>query len=309
MTKPIGGNAARRRQIRLPPREAGARSGPDADACWPPQRAAAGLHADRAPGGDHHHPDRQRRRLADRAAGLAASPGQRGGADPSGRPGRRPRRGHQEQRRAASASCPTRRSAASSPAHRRSYRRHPAAGLNRIIPIGAAPDYTEGLVSIYATAAMRHGTLPLLGTPTTATTRTSTATALASRALMLEESVVVLTPRRLPNAPTSWFWNIRVGDKIQINNAGPWYTVVGPMALPPQGCMTDKGSTRITSCSLTSARPVHASPIHATRITSTVRSRVPVPRERPGRQRQRLGRRGLGRSRQQPRLRDRQTPR
>ena len=32
-----------------------------------------------------------------------------------------------------------------------------------------------------------------------------------------------------PNSPTSWFWNIRVGDKIQINNAGPWYTVVGPM--------------------------------------------------------------------------------
>ena len=36
--------------------------------------------------------------------------------------------------------------------------------------------------------------------------------------------------RDSPNSPTSWFWNIRVGDKIQINNAGPWYTVVGPMA-------------------------------------------------------------------------------
>ena len=33
----------------------------------------------------------------------------------------------------------------------------------------------------------------------------------------------------IPNSPTSWFWNIRVGDKLQINNAGPWYTVVGPM--------------------------------------------------------------------------------
>src|SRR5262249_44823676 len=39
----------------------------------------------------------------------------------------------------------------------------------------------------------------------------------------------------LPNPPTSWYWNIRIGDQIQINNAGPWYTVVGPMAIPPAG--------------------------------------------------------------------------
>ena len=34
-----------------------------------------------------------------------------------------------------------------------------------------------------------------------------------------------------PNAPTSWFWNIRLGDQVQINGAGPWYTVVGPMTV------------------------------------------------------------------------------
>ncbi len=39
----------------------------------------------------------------------------------------------------------------------------------------------------------------------------------------------------MPNPPTNWFWNIRVGDKIQINNSGPWYTVVGPMAISPAG--------------------------------------------------------------------------
>ena len=32
-----------------------------------------------------------------------------------------------------------------------------------------------------------------------------------------------------PNPPTSWFWNIRIGDKIQFNQSGPWYAVVGPM--------------------------------------------------------------------------------
>ena len=36
------------------------------------------------------------------------------------------------------------------------------------------------------------------------------------------------------NKPTSWFWNIRVGDKLQINGSGLWYTVVGPMVVTPQ---------------------------------------------------------------------------
>ena len=33
------------------------------------------------------------------------------------------------------------------------------------------------------------------------------------------------------NPPTSWYWNIRIGDKIQINNTGISYTVVGPMTV------------------------------------------------------------------------------
>ena len=36
-------------------------------------------------------------------------------------------------------------------------------------------------------------------------------------------------------SPTSWFWNIRVGDKVQLNGAGTWYTVIGPMVVPPGG--------------------------------------------------------------------------
>ncbi len=35
------------------------------------------------------------------------------------------------------------------------------------------------------------------------------------------------------NPPTSWYWNIRIGDKIQINNTGIYYTVVGPMNTRP----------------------------------------------------------------------------
>ena len=52
---------------------------------------------------------------------------------------------------------------------------------------------------------------------------------------MIEESVYDphAGPTAVPNPPTSWFWNIRVGDKIQVNNSGDLYTVVGPMVVAP----------------------------------------------------------------------------
>jgi hypothetical protein len=55
---------------------------------------------------------------------------------------------------------------------------------------------------------------------------------------MIEEAVAtVLTANGnttvTPNTPTSGFWNIRVGDKIRVNDAGPWYTIIGPMAVTP----------------------------------------------------------------------------
>jgi prepilin-type N-terminal cleavage/methylation domain-containing protein len=93
---------------------------------------------------------------------------------------------------------------------------------NRIVPLEAGPNYTEGAVSTYpgsAYAATVTGGLP---------------------ALVLEESVGSWRqpdPTKpfvfLPNSPTSWFWNIRIGDRIQINQAGPWYTVIGPMTIAP----------------------------------------------------------------------------
>lgn len=85
---------------------------------------------------------------------------------------------------------------------------------NRIIPIEPAPQYTEGLVAPATTAADLGAFVPPFP------------------CLVLVESAVNATTG-LPNSPTSWFWNIRVGDKIQINKAGPWYTVVGPMVTTP----------------------------------------------------------------------------
>jgi prepilin-type N-terminal cleavage/methylation domain-containing protein len=95
---------------------------------------------------------------------------------------------------------------------------------NRVIPIEPAPAYMEGLVTIGAVPQSL--SLPYPGDgggnyPINVPGGTT---------LVLEESTSnpFISPP-IPNSPTSWFWNIRVGDKLQINNAGMWYTVVGPM--------------------------------------------------------------------------------
>jgi prepilin-type N-terminal cleavage/methylation domain-containing protein len=36
----------------------------------------------------------------------------------------------------------------------------------------------------------------------------------------------------IPNTPTNWYWNIRVGDKLRFGNTGQLYTVIGPMLQP-----------------------------------------------------------------------------
>lgn len=84
---------------------------------------------------------------------------------------------------------------------------------NRILPIGSAPDYSEGLLSTW------QGPLP--------------ANVPALPALMVFQAPA--DSQGLPTSPTAWFWNVRVGDKIQINKAGPPYTVVGPLVVPAQG--------------------------------------------------------------------------
>ena len=97
---------------------------------------------------------------------------------------------------------------------------------NRIIPIEPAPNYTEGFVTANYPEGVSYlqipypgdggGYYPLDGLP--------------QNVLFLQESTYnpYVYPA-IPQPPTSWFWNIRVGDKVQINNAGSWYTVVGPM--------------------------------------------------------------------------------
>jgi prepilin-type N-terminal cleavage/methylation domain-containing protein len=56
---------------------------------------------------------------------------------------------------------------------------------------------------------------------------------LSTQALLIEGAIT--DANGFPVEPTNWNWNVRLGDQIQINNSGSWYTVVGPMLVPPQG--------------------------------------------------------------------------
>jgi prepilin-type N-terminal cleavage/methylation domain-containing protein len=101
---------------------------------------------------------------------------------------------------------------------------------NRIIPIGPAPNYSEGAISVFPNdvyPAAIQTVNGVAGVP----------------CLVIEQCPghwIQPVPAQpyiwAPNTPTSWFWNIRVGDKIQVGNTGNWYTVVGPTTiLAPAG--------------------------------------------------------------------------
>ncbi len=114
---------------------------------------------------------------------------------------------------------------------------------NRIVPIDPAPQYTEGFCTAIPASAFQF--FPAQGMNLAAPTKAVTPQITFSwpnmpfmpPCLILCENPFNTHPGTLgqPNAPTSWFWNIRVGDKVQINNSGPWYTVIGPTYIPPQG--------------------------------------------------------------------------
>jgi prepilin-type N-terminal cleavage/methylation domain-containing protein len=96
---------------------------------------------------------------------------------------------------------------------------------SRLVPIGPAPSYSEGALSIYPDGAGGSSQYP----PAIRTVMAPGGQVVAGApCLVLEQAVA--NPQGAPNPPTSWFWNVRVGDRIQVGNAGPWYTICGPMA-------------------------------------------------------------------------------
>src|SRR5208337_3410731 len=99
--------------------------------------------------------------------------------------------------------------------------------MSRMIPLESAPDYDEGLISIIQDLVSPPGFAPAYPYPSAL----NLVSGQTISTLMVEECPVDTTTF-IPNEPTSWFWNIRVGDKIRIFNLGPYYKVIGPMAQP-----------------------------------------------------------------------------
>ena len=114
---------------------------------------------------------------------------------------------------------------------------------NRFIPIESAPEYQEGQVTVNTTQANTipnyyfgnySGIFPSTGTGANVTyTQPTNVLVIEEVPGFWQQNPVTMAFTYLPGPPTSWYWNIRVGDKIQVNNAGYWYTVIGPMFVGP----------------------------------------------------------------------------
>ncbi|MGO9597593.1 MAG: Tfp pilus assembly protein FimT/FimU [Isosphaeraceae bacterium] len=98
---------------------------------------------------------------------------------------------------------------------------------NRYVPIQLAPDYSEGLVTPAITTPNFTASFPY-PFPGGGNYPVSAPWTASNQILFLLQSYSNPTTG-LVNPPTSWFWNIRIGDKVQINNMGIPYTVVGPI--------------------------------------------------------------------------------
>ncbi|AMV38835.1 prepilin-type N-terminal cleavage/methylation domain-containing protein [Planctomyces sp. SH-PL62] len=106
---------------------------------------------------------------------------------------------------------------------------------NRFIPIEQPPGYSEGKVFLNTTTRafnLQFDNAPSLTGPGGLP---SAAVYDSGRLLMIIQSRFRTVydssgnPLYPLESPTSWFWNVRKGDKIQVNNTGPFFTVVGPM--------------------------------------------------------------------------------
>ena len=190
----------------------------------------AGVHVDRAAGGDFDHLARQCGDIAGGLAGAVAPAGERGGPAASGGVGR-------ARDAALHSGTPSGIRLLPDPAFPLIYQANglldPTQPLaaNRIIPIESAPEYSEGRLMVPADNVFNGINIPYPAINGGGFYPIANNATIGNVLAVLE--VVVDTNLTL-NEPTSWYWNIRVGDKLQINDAGLWYTVVGPMVVTPQ---------------------------------------------------------------------------
>jgi len=68
---------------------------------------------------------------------------------------------------------------------------------------------------------------------------------------------------QIPNPPTNWFWNVRIGDRFRFSDSGRYYTVVGPMTtINPENFVNDgvPGTTTLQDTYTTTSATVTVTP-------------------------------------------------
>jgi prepilin-type N-terminal cleavage/methylation domain-containing protein len=104
--------------------------------------------------------------------------------------------------------------------------------FNRLVPLSSGNTYSDGLVGSLGFMPTEVMTLAYPGPGNQNISNPVYGNTGAAVVFEVFESVDS-TGKITLNAPTSWWWNVRLGDKIQINGSGIWYTVIGPMAIGP----------------------------------------------------------------------------
>ena len=127
---------------------------------------------------------------------------------------------------------------------------------NRMVPLEPGPEYSNGMVTVWPQAFGPDSTGAMAGQPwlnpvATYPSNGSTiggggsgtypvgpqgtaANSTGGQVLVLEQAPFQANDAsNFVTAPTSWYWNIRVGDKLKIGNSGAMYTVVGPCTVNP----------------------------------------------------------------------------
>ena len=129
---------------------------------------------------------------------------------------------------------------------------------NRMLPIEPGPEYSNGLATVwpamfdlagnqqvwyYQSAAFppayptgsgigNGGVYPIHPPGSTGNSTIGQVLMIEQAPLQGNSSGTSAVPA-VVNPPTSWWWNVRVGDQIQLNNSGQIYTIVGPCTINP----------------------------------------------------------------------------
>jgi prepilin-type N-terminal cleavage/methylation domain-containing protein len=88
---------------------------------------------------------------------------------------------------------------------------------NRMIAIEPAPDYIAGQATLFQFNVL-------------------TGTAAVPAQISISEASWkqgTFNNNASPNEPTSWYWNIRQGEKIRFDDSGRYYTIAGPIQIGP----------------------------------------------------------------------------